>query len=96
MTARSFNKQEALPHVGRAIFPPIRGAASTPGRALHRQGMIWDHASNWDEEDIRSLVASVRTLLPVDRKVSDPRPPSAGDREKMTIWMGANDLRGCR
>ncbi len=80
-----------------AIARAIRsGVSATGGRALHWQGMIWDHASNWDEEDIRSLVAYLRTLPPVDRAVPAPRPPSPDDCEKATIWVGENDLPGCR
>lgn len=79
-----------------AIARAIRSGVSATGRALHWQGMIWDHASNWDEEDIRSLIAYIRTLPPVDRKVPDPRPPSAEDCEKATIWVEENDLPGCR
>jgi len=37
-------------------------AAFTPdGRMLHWQGMIWDHASELDEEDVRALIAYLRT-----------------------------------
>lgn len=79
-----------------ALARAIRSGVSANGRALHWQGMIWDFASNWDEEDIRSLVAYIRTLPPVDRKVPAPRPPSPDDCEKATIWVGENDLPGCR
>ncbi|MGE3151352.1 MAG: c-type cytochrome [Nitrospiraceae bacterium] len=78
-----------------ALARAIRSGVSANGRALHWQGMIWDFASNWDEEDIRSLVAYIRTLPPVDRKVPDPQPPSAADCEKATVWVGENDLPGC-
>lgn len=79
-----------------AIARAVRSGVSANGRALHWQGMIWDHASNWDEEDVRSLIAYIRTLPPIDRKVPDPRPPSAEDCEKATVWVGENDLPGCR
>jgi mono/diheme cytochrome c family protein len=79
-----------------AVARAIRSGVSANGRALHWQGMIWDHASNWDEEDVRALIAYLRTLPPVDRKVPDPRPPSAEDCEKATVWVGENDLPGCR
>lgn len=39
-----------------AIARAIRSGIASDGRALHWQGMIWDHASNWDKEDIRALV----------------------------------------
>lgn len=79
-----------------AIARAIRSGVSANGRALHWQGMIWDLASNWDEEDVRSLIAYIRTLPPIDRKVPHPQPPSAEDCEKATIWAGENDLPGCR
>src|SRR5215468_9693407 len=40
----------------------IRSGISRDGRVLHWQGMIWDHASNWDEEDLRALIAYLRLL----------------------------------
>ena len=79
-----------------AVARAIRSGVSANGRALHWQGMIWDHASNWDEDDVRALIAYLRTLPPVDRKVPDPQPPSAEDCEKATVWVGENDLPGCR
>jgi hypothetical protein len=47
------------------------------GRSLWAQGMIWDHASNWDEEDVRALVAYLRAIPPI--RPADPasEPPRA-------------------
>jgi len=63
---------------------------------LHWQGMIWDHASNWDEEDIRALVAYLRTLPPVDNEVHPTRPPSPEDCPKYTFWITPSDSYGCQ
>jgi hypothetical protein len=38
---------------------------SHDGRLLFWQGMPWDHFSNFDEEDVISLVAYLRLLPPV-------------------------------
>src|SRR6185437_6630243 len=35
------------------IARAIRSGVSRDGYQLHWQGMIWDHAGNWDEEDLR-------------------------------------------
>jgi hypothetical protein len=52
---------------------------SADGRMLHWQAMIWDHASNWDEEDTRALVTYLRTLPPVRREVPTTLPPTPQD-----------------
>ena len=61
--------------IGRAI----RSGVSRNGQALHWQGMIWDHASNWDEEDIRALIAYLRLLPAVNKKIQPDRAPAADD-----------------
>jgi len=61
------------------IARAIRSGIAKDGRPLHWQAMVWDYSSNWDEEDIRSLVAFIRTLPPIDKAVPLPFPPSAGD-----------------
>jgi hypothetical protein len=48
----------------REIGPAIRRGVTPDGRSLRRQGMIWDHASNWDEEDVRTFVAHLRGCRP--------------------------------
>jgi hypothetical protein len=47
------------------ITRAIRSGVSRNGYQLHWQGMTWDHASNWDEEDIRALIAYLRAMPPV-------------------------------
>src|SRR5208337_389528 len=61
------------------IVRAVRSGVSRNGRALHWQGMTWDHASNWDEEDIRALVAYLRVLPPVRLVVPTSRPPAPDD-----------------
>ena len=66
------------------------------GRILHWQGMIWDHASNWDEEDVRALVAYLRTLPPVRRAIRPARPPAPDDCAIYTFWVARSTSDGCR
>ncbi len=61
--------------IGRAI----RNGVTPEGRTLHWPGMIWDHASNWDEEDIRAVIAYLRILPPVQRRIPSATPPSPDD-----------------
>jgi mono/diheme cytochrome c family protein len=79
-----------------AIARAIRSGVTPDGRVLHWQGMIWDHASNWDEEDIRSLVAYLRKIPPVRRAVPPARPPSPDDCEIYTFWVGPSSVAGCK
>lgn len=58
--------------------------------------MTWDHAGNLDEEDIRALIAFLRTLPPVKRRISDPTPPSADDCAIYTFWTVPSRPAGCR
>ncbi|PYQ34133.1 MAG: cytochrome C, partial [Acidobacteria bacterium] len=78
------------------ISRAIRSGLTPDRRVLHWQGMIWDHASNWDEEDIRALVAYLRTLPPVHRQIRPATPPSSGDCETYTFWVTRSDVAGCR
>jgi len=78
------------------IARAIRSGVTPDGRMLHWQGMIWDHASNWDEEDIRALVAYLRTLPPVDNEVPPARPPGPDDCPKYTFWIMPSDSYGCQ
>ena len=78
------------------ISRAIRSGLTPDRRVLHWQGMIWDHASNWDEEDIRALVAYLRTLPPVHRQIRPATPPSSGDCETYTFWVTKSDVAGCR
>jgi mono/diheme cytochrome c family protein len=75
----------------------IRSGISRDGRPLHWQGMIWDLLSNLDEEDLRAVVAFVRTLPPVRKAIPLPRPPAADDCEVYTFFLrGALGEAGCR
>src|SRR5262245_24693225 len=78
------------------IARAIRSGIAKDGRALHWQAMIWDHASNWDEEDVRAMVAFLRVLPPVRRAIPPPRPPDADDCEVYTFWVAASGTPGCR
>ncbi len=78
------------------IARAIRSGVSRNGYQLHWQGMIWDHASNWDEEDIRALIAYLRALPPVSVKVPEDRVPAADDCEVYTFWTSASHVAGCR
>lgn len=80
------------PEIARAI----RSGVSRNGYQLHWQGMTWDHASNWDEEDVRALIAYLRVLPPVDIKVPADRVPAADDCEVYTFWTSESHVAGCR
>lgn len=58
--------------------------------------MIWDHASNWDEEDIRALVAYLRTLPAVVRQIPAARSPAPDDCAAYTFWIANSTVPGCR
>ena len=77
----------------REIARAIRSGVSRDGSPLHWQGMIWDHLSNLDEEDVRALIVYLRLLPPVAKEIPDPLPPSATDCEEYTVYMV--DSEGC-
>jgi mono/diheme cytochrome c family protein len=78
------------------IARAIRSGVSRDGYQLHWQGMIWDHASNWDEEDIRALIAYLRLLPPIKKKIPSDRPPAADDCDVYTFWTSESHAAGCR
>ena len=78
------------------IARAVRSGISRDGRVLHWQGMIWDHASNWDEEDVRGLIAYLRLLPPVSRAIPAPRAPAPDDCDVYTFWIATNSTYGCR
>ena len=78
------------------IVRAIRSGIAKDGRPLHWQAMIWDHASNWDEEDVRALIAFLRVLPPVRRANPPVRPPAADDCEVYTFWVDQSSAPGCR
>jgi mono/diheme cytochrome c family protein len=78
------------------IARAIRSGISRDGRPLHWQGMVWDHASNLDEEDVRSVIAFLRTLPAVERKVTPFHHPDGSDCKRATIWLVENNTPGCQ
>ena len=78
------------------IARAIRSGITPDGRVLHWQGMIWDHASNWDEEDVRALVAYLRLLPPVVNQIAPARPPAADDCAVYTFFVAESRVPGCR
>lgn len=75
----------------------IRSGISRDGRPLHWQGMTWDLLSNLDEEDVRAVVAYLRTLPPVKKAIPPPRPPAADDCAVYTFFLrGELEQAGCR
>jgi len=77
------------------ISRAIRSGVSRNGQALHWQGMTWDHASNWDEEDIRALIAYLRLLPAVNKKIQPDRAPAADDCDVYTFWTSTSHTPGC-
>ncbi len=77
------------------ILRAVRGGVSRSGRTLHWQGMIWDHASNWGEEDLRSLVVYLKTLPAVKKNIPEAHPPSDADCAVYTFILDANAEPGC-
>jgi mono/diheme cytochrome c family protein len=80
----------------REIARAIRSGITPDGRVLHWQGMIWDHASNLDEEDVRSIVTFLRAMPPVRHAVPSARPPAPDDCETYTFWIDESTVPGCR
>jgi cytochrome c553 len=77
------------------IARALRSGVARGGRPLHWQGMIWDHLSNLDEEDVRALIVYLRTLPPVRFEVPATLPPAAGDCEEYTFFLYATTTAGC-
>jgi mono/diheme cytochrome c family protein len=77
------------------IARAMRSGVTPDGRMLHWQGMIWDHASNWDEEDLRALLAYLRALPPVQREIPPARPPTVDDCVVYTFWVAKSATPGC-
>ncbi len=79
----------------REIARSIRSGVTPDGRTLHWQGMIWDHASNWDEEDIRSLVTYLRAIPPVKKLVPKSKPPSESDCAIYVVFLEPDNQTNC-
>ena len=74
----------------------IRSGVSRHGRQLHWQGMIWDLLSNLDEEDLRAIVAYLRTLPAVHQAIPSARAPAADDCEIYTFYTRGPFNPGCQ
>jgi hypothetical protein len=77
------------------ISRAIRSGVAKGGRALHWQGMTWDHHSNLDEEDVAALIVYLRTLPPVDNEVPTSVPPAAHDCDEYTFFLVDSRTPGC-
>ncbi len=77
------------------IARAIRSGVSVNGEALHWQGMIWDHLSNLDEEDLRAIIVYLRTLPPVRNVVAVPVRPSLDDCAEYSFFLVPTNKPGC-
>jgi mono/diheme cytochrome c family protein len=80
----------------REIARAIRSGVTPDGRRLHWQGMIWDHASNWDEEDVRAVIAYLRAMPPVRRAIPPARAPAPEDCTTYTFSVARSTAAGCQ
>ncbi|GIL15368.1 MAG: hypothetical protein BroJett039_05410 [Chloroflexota bacterium] len=78
------------------IARAIRSGVSKDGRALYWQAMPWDHFSNLDEEDVRSLAAYLKAIPPVHQAVPLPLPPAPGDCPELNVFIQVNLKPGCQ
>ncbi len=79
------------------IARAIRSGVSHRGGQLHWQGMIWDLLSNMDEEDVRAVIAYLKTLPPVKKKIPSARPPAADDCAIYSFFVRLDQTRpGCQ
>ena len=70
------------------------------GSCGNRQRSQWDrykirHASNWDEEDVRAIIAYLRVLPAVNKKTPADRAPAADDCVIYTFWTSVSHTPGC-
>ncbi len=77
------------------IARAIRSGVGRDGRPLYWQAMPWDHFSNWDEEDVRSIIAYLRTLPPIAEPSPADAPPSPADCEIYTFFIVKTQRPGC-
>jgi mono/diheme cytochrome c family protein len=77
------------------IARAIRSGVARDGRPLHWQGMIWDHLSNLDEEDLRALIEYVRLLPPVVKAIPAAVPPGPDDCAEYTFFLVDSGTGGC-
>ena len=80
-----------------AVLRAMVSGVRPDGRPLHWQAMIWDHVSNYSMQDQHALLAYMRALPAVHRRLPAPVAPRPGDCSGDTFWIGAtNDEPGCR
>ncbi len=79
----------------REITRAIRSGITPDGRTLHWQGMIWDHASNWDEEDIRSLISYLRVIPHVKKLIPQSKPASESDCAIYVVFLEPENTTDC-
>jgi mono/diheme cytochrome c family protein len=77
------------------IARAIRSGVSRDGGVLHWQGMVWDHLSNLDEEDVRALIGYLRALPPIGKEIPAPKIPSPGDCKEYTFFLFETNRPGC-
>lgn len=73
----------------------IRSGVSRDGGPLHWQGMVWDHLGNLDEEDVRAVIAYLRILPAVNKKIPAPAPPGPADCAEYTFYIVESWTAGC-
>ncbi len=78
------------------IARAIRSGVSKNGRPLMWQAMPWDHFSNLDEEDVRSLAVYLKAIPPVKHQVPLPLPPAPGDCSELVVFIQVNLKPGCQ
>jgi mono/diheme cytochrome c family protein len=78
------------------IARAIRSGVSKDGRPLYWQAMPWDHFSNLDEEDVRSLAVYLKAIPPTSQEVPLPLPPAPGDCIELNVFIGVNLKPGCQ
>jgi mono/diheme cytochrome c family protein len=61
------------------------------GSAAHWRSAAWAHSANFSVEDRRALLAYLRDLPAVQRRVPAARPPQEGDSEAFVVWPHALD-----
>lgn len=78
------------------ILRALRSGVRRDGRQMHWQAMPWDFYSNYREEELRSLVAYVRGLPPLESVPHDAVPPGPEDCASYTFWVrDGGDQPGC-
>jgi len=58
--------------------------------------MTWDLLSNLDEEDVRAVIAYLRTLPPVSKAIPSTRPPASDDCDTYSFFLRGSSDPGCR